>query len=234
MNKLITGIERTGRQILYRPFLKVFLLGMFTTAGVLLLSFVFANEIIKEIPLFASDWAWWQTFVNGMLGWIYTFSLLFIVFIFFVPISTLIISIFLDDVIDCVEDKYYPHKKAKNRKNFLHLVFLSVRMMFFIIFFNVLVLPIYVLFFWVPFLSVIVFYLLNGYLLGWGYYEMIAFRHLGIKEAGVHRKSIWAMILLAGMIMTFLFMLPIVQFVAPIISVALICHLFHLSEFEEI
>ena len=89
-------------------------------------------------------------------------------------------------------------------------------------------------FFWVPFLSVIVFYLLNGYLLGWGYYEMIAFRHLGIKEAGVHRKSIWAMILLAGMIMTFLFMLPIVQFVAPIISVALICHLFHLSEFEEI
>ena len=123
MNKLITGIERTGRQILYRPFLKVFLLGMFTTAGVLLLSFVLANEIIKEIPLYASGWAWWQTFVNGMLGWIYTFSLLFIVFIFFVPISTLIISIFLDDVIDCVEDKYYPHKKAKNRKNFLHLVF---------------------------------------------------------------------------------------------------------------
>jgi len=160
--------------------------------------------------------------------------LFFIVFIFFVPISTLIISIFLDDVIDCVEDKFYPHKKAKNRKNFLHLVFLSVRMMFFIIFFNFLVLPIYMLFFWVPFLSVIVFYLLNGYLLGWGYYEMIAFRHLGIKEAGVHRKSIWFMILLAGMIMTFLFMLPIVQFVAPIISVALICHLFHLSEFEEI
>jgi hypothetical protein len=34
--------------------------------------------------------------------------------------------------------------------------------------------------------------------------------------------------------MTFLFMVPIIQFAAPIISAALICDLFYLIGFEEI
>jgi len=72
-----------------------------------------------------------QTFVNSLLGLLYTSALLFIIFIFFAPISTLIISIFLDDVIDCVENKYYPYKKAKKRMNFSHLVFQALRIMFF-------------------------------------------------------------------------------------------------------
>ena len=192
MKKLITAIERTGGQIFDRSFLKVFLLGMLTTVGAILLSFVIANELVKEIPLYSSD-----------------------------------------DIIDRVEDKHYPNNKAGKRLGVAHLAFLALRIMFFVIILNLVVLPLYVLLFWIPPVPLAIFYLLNGYLLGWGYYEMVAVRHLGIKEAGVHRKSIRGVILVAGMIMTLLFMVPIVQFTVPILGAALICHLFHMSRSEE-
>ena len=60
MKNLVTAIERTGQQIFERSFLKVFLLGLITTFGAIALSYIIANEIIKEAPLYQSDWQWWQ------------------------------------------------------------------------------------------------------------------------------------------------------------------------------
>ena len=233
MSKLITAIERTGGQIFERSFLKVFLLGMLTTVGAILASYIISNELLKEIPLYSSDWEWWQDLVNNMMGWVFTSAFFFFIFMFFAPISTIFISIFLDDIIDRVEDKHYPNNKAGKRLGVANLAFLALRIMFFVIVLNLVVLPLYVLLFWIPLVPLLIFYLLNGYLLGWGYYEMVAVRHLGIKEAGVHRKSIRGVILLAGIIMTVLFMVPIVQLTVPILGAALICHLFHMSRFEE-
>lgn len=233
MNKLITAIERTGQQLFDRPFLKVLFLGMLTTVGAILVAYLITNELLKELPLYQSEWEWWQDIVNGMAGYIFNAAFVFTIVLFFAPISTIFISIFLDDVIDCVEGRFYPESKAGKRLGISNLAFLAARIMFFIIVLNILMIPLYVLLFWIPFVPLIIFYLLNGYLLGWGYYEMVAVRHLGIKEAGVHRKSIRGVILSAGLIMTLLFMVPIVQFTVPILGVALICHLFHLSRSEE-
>lgn len=233
MNKLITAIERTALQIFDRAFLKVFLFGMLTTVGAILLSYLITSELMKEVPLYSSDWEWWQDLVNEMTGFLFNTAFIFFIFLFFAPISTIFIAIFLDDIIDCVEERYYPENKAGKRLGVSHLAFLALRIMFFIIVLNILMLPFYVLLFWIPLVPLALFYILNGYLLGWGYYEMVAVRHLGIKEAGVHRKSIRGVILTAGLIMTFLFMVPIVQFTVPILGAALICHLFHIGRYEQ-
>ena len=233
MKKLITAIERTAAQMFERSFLKVFLFGMLTTVGAILLSYLISNELMKEMPLYSSDWQWWQDIVNDMIGFVLNTAFIFLIFLFFAPISTIFIAIFLDDIIDCVEEKYYPENKAGKRLGVAHLAFLALRIMFFIIVLNILMLPLYVLLFWIPFVPLVLFYILNGYLLGWGYYEMVAVRHLGIKQAGVHRKSIRGVILTAGLIMTFLFMIPIVQFTIPILGAALICHLFHIGRVEQ-
>jgi len=233
VKKLITAIERTAAQMFERSFLKVFLFGMLTTVGAILLSYLISNELMKEMPLYSSDWQWWQDIVNDMIGFVLNTAFIFLIFLFFAPISTIFIAIFLDDIIDCVEEKYYPENKAGKRLGVAHLAFLALRIMFFIIVLNILMLPLYVLLFWIPFVPLVLFYILNGYLLGWGYYEMVAVRHLGIKQAGVHRKSIRGVILTAGLIMTFLFMIPIVQFTIPILGAALICHLFHIGRVEQ-
>lgn len=232
MKNLITALERTGQQIFDRAFLKVFFLGLLTTIGAILLAGLISNEILKEMPLYSSDWQWWQDAVNYVSGFVLKTAFVFLVFLFFAPISTIFISIFLDDIIDCVEDRFYTENKAGKRLGVGHLAFLATRLLFYIILLNLLVLPLYIILFWMPLLAMAVFYILNGYLLGWGYYEMIAVRHLGIKEAGVHRKSIRGVILLAGLIMTVLFMIPVVQLAVPILGVALICHLFHIGRYE--
>jgi len=230
VKNLLTAIERTGQQIFDRAFLKVFLLGIVTTLGAIAFSYIIANEILKEAPIYHSDWEWWQDFVNNMTGFIFDTAFLFFIFLFFAPISTVFISIFLDDIIDCVEEKYYADNKAGKRLGVTHLAFLALRIMFFLILFNILLIPLYAIFiFWIPIIPMIIFYLLNGYLLGWGYYEMVAVRHLGIKGAGVHRKSIRGIVLAGGLIIMVLFMIPIVQLAAPILGVALICHLYHIS-----
>lgn len=232
VKQLITAIERTGQQILDRPFLKVFMLGILTTVGAIIISYLGANEIMKEIPGYQSDWQWWEDFVNWITGYAVDIAFFFILFFFFAPISTIFISIYLDDIIDCVEEKHYPDHKAGERLGIGHLAFLATRLLLYIVILNILVLPLYILLFWIPFVPLAIFYLLNGYLLGWGYYEMVAVRHLGIKEAGIHRKSIRGVILMAGLIMSVLFMVPILQLTVPILGAALICHLFHLTRYN--
>ena len=64
MKNLITAIERTGQQLFDRAFLKVFVLGMLTTVGAILISYLISSELMKEVPLYSSDWQWWQDFVN--------------------------------------------------------------------------------------------------------------------------------------------------------------------------
>jgi len=234
VNKILTAIERTGQQIFDRAFLKVFFLGMLTMIVSVIVAYFAANELMKDVPGYQSDWQWWADFVNWLTGYVVDIGFFILLAFFFAPISTIFISIYLDDVIDCVEDKYYPNHKAGKRLGIAHLSFLALRITFFVVILNILVLPLYVLLFWMPFVVLTIFYVLNGYLLGWGYYEMVAVRHLGIKEAGVHRKSIRGVILIAGMIMTLLFTVPVIQLVVPILGAALICHLFHLSRYEEI
>jgi CysZ protein len=234
VKKLLTAMERTGQQIFDRRFLKVFFFGLLTTIGAILISYIIADQLMDKVPLYSSDWQWWEDLVNDMTGFLFSTAFIFLIFMFFAPISTIFVSIFLDDIIDCVEERFYPDFKAGKRLGVSHLAFLAMRLLFFIVLLNILALPFYVLLFWIPIIPLAIFYILNGYLLGWGYYEMVAVRHLGIKEAGVHRKSIRGVILMAGLVMTFLFMIPIVQFTVPILGVAMMCHLFHLSRYDYI
>ncbi len=233
MSKLVTAIERTGQQIFDRAFLKVFFLGLATTVGAIIIAYLAANEVMKEVPGYQSDWQWWEDFVNWIMGYTVDIAFFVILFFFFAPISTIFVSIYLDDIVDCVEERFYPENKASKRLGIPKLAYLACRIALLVVVLNIIVIPLYIIFFWVPFVPIGIFYLLNGYLLGWGYYEMVAVRHLGIKEAGIHRRSIRGVVLGVGLIMTFLFMIPIVQLIVPIVGAALICHLFHMSRFEE-
>ena len=123
MKQLITAMERTGQQMLDRPFLKVFMLGILTTIGAIIISYLAANEIMKEIPGYQSDWQWWEDFVNWITGYAVDIAFFFLLFLFFAPISTIFISIYLDDIIDCVEDISYPDYKAGSRLGIGHLAF---------------------------------------------------------------------------------------------------------------
>ena len=91
---------------------------------------------------------------------------------------------------------------------------------------NLLALPFYLLTFWFPPFALAIFYCLNGYLLSREYYELVALRRLDTAAAVALRKANKQRLFLAGVIITFLFTIPIVNLFAPVIGVAAMAHVF--------
>ncbi len=231
MKNIMRSVERTLSQIFEPAFLKVFILGILTTVVAIVATWFLANYIKGQIIPIQFDWQWVNDAFQWLLGvdWIFNIIFFFLMGIFFPPIATIFMTLYLDDIVDAVEDKYYVGKKAGKRLGVGHLAYLGVRLAFMIVFLNIIVIPLYIFFFWLPFVPLIIFYTLNSYLLGWGYYEMVAVRHLGIKEASLHRKSIRGQVLGGGFVITLLYSFPVINLTAPILGAAILTHLFHLS-----
>ncbi|MCF8473215.1 MAG: EI24 domain-containing protein [Emcibacter sp.] len=231
MKNIVSALERTLSQIIDPVFLKVFVLGILTTIAAIIVTWFLADYVKSQIILSQFDWQWVNDFFQWLLDvdWIFNIIFFFLMGIFFPPIATIFMSIYLDDIVDAVEDKYYPHQKAGKRLGFSHLAYIAVRLSLFIVLLNIIVIPLYLFFFWLPFVPLVIFYTLNSYLLGWGYYEMVAVRHLGIKEAGYHRKTIRGQVLVGGFVITLLYSVPVLNLAAPILGAAILSHLFHLS-----
>ena len=70
------------------------------------------------------------------------------------------------------------------------------------------------------------FYTLNGYLLGREYFELVAQRRLTAVEATALRRTRRARVFLAGAVIAFLFTVPLVNLITPIIATAFMLHIY--------
>jgi uncharacterized protein involved in cysteine biosynthesis len=96
-----------------------------------------------------------------------------------------------------------------------------------VILLNLLVLPVYLVLFFVPPLNLILYYLLNGYLIGREYFELVAFRRLPPADATRLRRRHRARILLSGVILAFCMTVPVVNLFAPVLGAAFMVHVAH-------
>lgn len=78
-------------------------------------------------------------------------------------------------------------------------------------------------------LAPVLFYGLNGWLLGREFFQMAARRHLNAAEAAELRRRNMARITITGVIIAFLLTVPVFNIVVPLLSAATFTHLFHLS-----
>jgi uncharacterized protein involved in cysteine biosynthesis len=79
---------------------------------------------------------------------------------------------------------------------------------------------------WIPPLNLLLFYLLNGYLLGREYFEMVAVRRLDPAATKRLRRDRRGRVILAGAVITFLLTIPLVNLITPIIATAFMLHVF--------
>ena len=77
-----------------------------------------------------------------------------------------------------------------------------------------------------PPLYLLVFYSVNGYLLGREYFELVAYRRLDERAADALRRACRGRVMLAGVAMTFMLTIPVFNLVAPIAATAFAVHLF--------
>jgi CysZ protein len=81
-------------------------------------------------------------------------------------------------------------------------------------------------FYLVPGLNLVVYYVLNGYLLGPEYFEVVALRRLDEKSALALRRKYRAKVTFAGAGTALLLTIPFINMVAAVLGTAAMVHLF--------
>ena len=164
------------------------------------------------------------TWLNDLLG-VSSFIFMMVLSVFLmVPVASAITSMFLDDVAQAVEDRYYPELPAIDPVPFSDALRDTLGFLGVLIGANLLAIIVYA---FVPGLALFIFWALNGFLLGREYFQLAAMRRLGRDGARALRKRHAGTIWLAGTLMAMPLSVPLVNLLVPIIGAATFTHLFH-------
>ncbi|WP_091300140.1 EI24 domain-containing protein [Gemmobacter aquatilis] len=140
------------------------------------------------------------------------------------PVAALFSGLFLESVTDAVEDRHYPTLPPAQPVPLSDSLIDAANLFGLLIFANALALLLY------PFvgpLIPVVFWALNGFLLGREYFTLVAMRRLGRQGARALRARHTATIWIAGTLMAAPLSIPVLNLVVPVLGVATFTHLFH-------
>jgi uncharacterized protein involved in cysteine biosynthesis len=128
-------------------------------------------------------WAWvpWDWLATAF-KWLAGSAIFFLSVVLFPAIATLFVSLFLDEIARAVDARHFADDAPGRDTPLSDSMMLALRFMGALILLNLVVLPFYLLLWWIPFVPVIIFYGSNGYLLGREYFELVAQRHSSIEN----------------------------------------------------
>lgn len=164
------------------------------------------------------------TWVGDLLGFGSLLLMLVLSVFLMIPVASAVTSLFLDDVAQAVEDQHYPHLPPVDRVSFWDGLKDTVNFLGVLIAAN---LAAFILYIFLPFLSLFIFFGLNGFLLGREYFQLAASRRIGRTAALQMRQNNMAQVWMAGCLMALPLSIPLLNLVIPILGAATFTHLFH-------
>jgi len=207
-------------------FRRVLLLGLGLTIALLvavyagflyLLGAVFGDTAV--LPLVGE-----VTWVGDLLTWSSLGVMIVLSAFLMIPVASAITSMFLEDVARAVEDRHYPGLPAAEQVPFWDAFRDTVNFLGVLVAANLVALVVYAL---VPPFAPLIFLALNGFLLGREYFQLVAMRRLGREGAKKMRRRHALTVWIAGTLMAFPLVVPILNLVVPILGAATFTHLFH-------
>lgn len=160
-----------------------------------------------------------------VLAWIVSIAAgLGVVFggVFLMPaITSLVASLFVDDVADIVEREHYPAERPGAALPFSQAIYEGVKTALLTIVVYLVALPL-VLFAGAGFL---IFFVAAAWLLGREYFELAAMRFRSPEEAKAMRRDNAATIFTAGLFIAAFVSIPIVNLATPIFGMAFMVHM---------
>ncbi len=220
---MIGPIAKALDQIGDRAFRAVLLKAVGLTVGVLVALYVLAGWLVAglgpyDLPVIGvvDPGGWAAGIAVGAL-------ILASVFLM-IPVASICIGFFLEDIAAAVEARHYPDLPGASPLSLSRALVDSLQFFGVLVIANLCALVIYLL---VPPLAPVIFYVVNGYLLGREYFQLVALRRVPKSEARRlrrrHRGRIWVM----GMAMAVPLSVPIVNLLVPLVGVAAYTHLYH-------
>lgn len=175
--------------------------------------------LIKAIDLLpAMPWLW----LNATLSVLATLGVLLAVVLLLSPVAMIVIGVFLDEIADKVDRRYYPGNSPPRHQSLREILSASIGLALLTLVLNLAALPIYI---FLHGLNVLVYFVLNGVLIGREYYLLVAARRLAPQPAKALRKQHGVKIFLVGVVVAALLLIPGVTFLAPLFGTALMVHL---------
>jgi len=196
-------------------------LGLAAAAVVVALvsAWVLADWILVSYLSWFPDWA----ISAGDIG--ATIGVLGLMWIMFPAIVTGFAGMFLDGAARQVELRHYPNEKPGVEPPLWPSIWSSLKFTGVVVVVNIILVPLYIIGIFFPPLLLVIF-LVNGWLMGREYFELVGYRHLppgGVYDA---RRKNSATVLLGGIAIAIGFTIPFLNLLVPVVGVAMMVHVF--------
>jgi len=140
------------------------------------------------------------------------------------PAAVVLISgLFAETVMEAVERRHYPGLPPLRPYGVGEAILDALRFAGKVLLLNLLAIPFYL----IPMLNVIAFVLVNAYILGREYFEMVASRRLGPVQVREVRRAHRTELVFAGATILMLMMVPGLGLLMPVVGSAFMVHVFH-------
>ena len=222
---LSKAISQLGDPVLRR----ITMIGIGGSAVVFILLNIFTWWIFsRQVDLSSLElWGWLEDLLSWIAGFVVGLSLLVVSAILFPGVATIFVGFFLERVVAAVEAKHYPNEPKARAQPIAEVIASTVKFALAVVSFNLLCLPLYLILMFAPPFNLVLYYLLNGYLVSREYFELVALRRMDPMAARDMRHRSQGKVLLAGILLTFLLTIPIINFLTPVIATTFMVHVFH-------
>ena len=180
------------------------------------LGFEWLNEIFLQWLEVGE--AWWASAIEWSLRVLEFLLLLVILFFLFGTIQTAYLGLFVDGIVDAALDRHHPDLLPNPPPPFAQAAWATVRLLVLSVTVNLVLLPVFLLGWFLPPLGLVLQLLANGYLLGKEYEDAVFPRLPARPRLTVKERTLFG----AGA--AALFLIPGVNFLAPVLAAAAMTH----------
>lgn len=214
---MFDALTKALAQLPERAMRRVMLLTLLIAAGIAVLLQVIFSYLITVLASFETGWVETVAEISGVVG------VTVLVILFFPAVISMVIGLFLEDVAEAVEARHYPDLPAAREQPIVEALMVGLRLAGATVLLNLVLLPLTLL---IPGLNFVVYFAVNGYLLGREYFELAALRRMDPVEARRLRAAHGGRIFLAGVVITILLVIPVVNLFMPVVATAFMIHIF--------
>ena len=140
------------------------------------------------------------------------------------PVASVFVGLFLDEIASAVEAEHYPQLPKVTPTPLPEALTDALRFFGVMVAANLLLLIVYLA---STVFAPLIFWAVNGALLGREYFQLVALRRLPLSEATRLRKQNRLEIWMTGALMAIPLSIPFVNLIVPIVGVAVFTHQFH-------
>ena len=186
----------------------------------LALSIWLGFQLVDYIP--DANWDW----VNWIVDNLAFVGVVVAMVIIYPALANMVAGLFLDDVAEAVEQRHYAADPPGIAVGIRTSMWSATKLAGWMLLVNLLALPFYIIFLFIPGLSLVLYYIINGWLLNKEYFELIAQRHGDEAQHQQLRRKHGGRLFLWGCVIAFVFTVPILNLAAPLLATGMMVHVF--------